>query len=94
MMTLEMITAMLDTAAADCYYSVSKDGTDIKVTVDDFAGFDSRWREIEREYEDPAAVEALLDWLEETADSAEGDFYEYYYFGEICVKVGYSSMDI
>lgn len=94
MMTTEMITAMLDTAAADSWYSVSEDGTEIAFTLNDFEGFDSHWNEIEREYENPAAVETLLDWLEENADSVEGDFYTTFYFGEISVELSYTSMDI
>ena len=32
--------------------------------------------------------------LEENADSADGDLYEYYHFGDIVVEVGYTSFDI
>ena len=35
-----------------------------------------------------------FDWLEENANSIDGDFYHYYHFGDIVVVVGYTSFDI
>ena len=69
-------------------------GNHIHLTINDFEGFDENWREIDREFVDEDAVDEVLEWLEDNADSAEGDFYEYYYFGEIVVEVGYTSFDI
>lgn len=91
-MTIEIITAQLDRISADSWYSVS--GTHIGLTINDFEGFDERWREVEREFVDGDAVDEVLEWLEERADRSEGDFYCYYYFGDIVVEVGYTSFDI
>ena len=92
MMTMEMITAQLDRALEDVSYEVHEDYIDL--TIEDFGGYDKHWREIEREFVDEDAVDEVLDWLEEHADKVEGDFYRYYYFGEIVVKMGYASFDI
>jgi hypothetical protein len=92
MMTIKMITEVLDTAAADMTYSDYDD--EIRVTIEDFIGFDEDWDEVYRDFEDKAAVEAVLDWLEEHADRVEEDLYGYYHFGDITVVVGYSSFDI
>jgi hypothetical protein len=81
MMTMEMITAQLDRVLEDVSYEVHEDYIDL--TIEDFGGYDKHWREIEREFVDEDAVDEVLDWLEEHADKVEGDFYRYYYFGEI-----------
>ena len=91
-MTIENITAQLDRISEDSWYDI--DDNRINLTIDDFEGFDDDWSEMDREFVDAAAVEEVLDWLEENADSAEGDFYEYYHFGDIVVEVGYTSFDI
>ena len=91
-MTIENITAQLDRISEDSWYDV--DDNRINLTIDDFEGFDDDWSEMDREFVDAAAVEEVLDWLEENADSADGDFYHYYHFGDIVVEVGYTSFDI
>ena len=91
-MTIETIIAQLDRISTDSYYDVSDNHIDL--TIDDFEGFDEDWHEIDREYDDPEAVEEVLEWLEENADFVDGDFYRYYHFGEIVVEVGYTSFDI
>ena len=91
-MTIETVIAQLDRISADSYYDVSDNHIDL--TIDDFEGFDEDWCEIDREYNDPAAVEEVLEWLEENADFVDGDFYRYHHFGEIVVEVGYTSFDI
>lgn len=93
MMTLEMITAQLDAVSADVSYHVADDGY-IWVTVEDFAGFDEDWSEIDRELEDAEAVDALIEWLEAHADSREGDFYYEYHFDAITVCLGWASYEI
>ena len=92
MTTIEMITAQLDTIAQDSWYDVV--GTEIDLTIDDFAGFDEDWCEIDREFVDGDAVDAVLAWLRETADFVDGDFYRYYHFGDVVVCVGWTSFDI
>ena len=91
-MTIELITAQLDRISADSYYDVTDNHIDL--TIDDFDGFDEDWNEIDREFVDEDLVDEVLEWLEENADYVDGDFYRYYYFGEIVVEVGYSSFDI
>lgn len=91
-MTIEIITAQLDRISEDSWYDV--DDNRINLTINDFEGFDDNWSEIDRELVDAKAVEEVLDWLEENADSSEGDFYEYYHFGDIVVEVSYTSFDI
>lgn len=92
MMTLEMITAKLDTIAQDSWYDV--DGNEVALTINDFEGFDEDWNEVDREFVDEDAVDEVLEWLEQNADRVEGDFYKYYYFGDIEVCVGATSFDI
>ena len=91
-MNKEIITAQLDRISEDSWYDV--DDNRINLTINDFEGFDDDWSEMNRELVDAKAVEEVLDWLEENADSYEGDFYEYYHFGDIVVEVGYTSFDI
>jgi hypothetical protein len=91
-MTIENIIAQLDRISADSSYNVNNNY--IELTIDDFEGFDEDWSEVDRELEDDIGVEEVLDWLEENADSVEGDFYCYYHFGDIVVEVGYTSFDI
>lgn len=63
----------------------------INITINDFAGFDDNWRELDREFVEPKMMDELNKFLYEVC---EGDFYIYgEAFGyEICV--GYTSMDI
>ena len=91
-MTIEMIIAQLDHISADSWYDVTDNHIDL--TINDFEGFDEHWSEVDRELVDEDAVDEVLEWLEENADFSEGDLYEYYYFGEIIVEVGYTSFDI
>ena len=92
-MTIEIITAQLDRISADSDYYVH--GNNIDLTINDFEGFDDDWCEVDREFVDAEkTVEEVLDWLEENADSVDGDFYHYYHFGNIVVVVGYTSFDI
>ena len=91
-MTIEIITAQLDRISADSDYYVH--GNNIDLTINDFEGFDDDWCEVDREFVDAETVEEVLDWLEENADSVDGDFYLYYHFGNIVVVVGYTSFDI
>ena len=91
---MEQIIEKLETIKTDAYYYVDDDDNEIRLTIDDFEGFDEDWSEVERELENHKAVEEVLEWLEENADYVDGDFYRSYYFGEIVVEVGYTSFDI
>ena len=63
-------------------------------TLQDFAGFDDRWREIEREYDDADAVDAFIEWCNTTADSYTDDIITEYHFGDVVLWLGYASADI
>lgn len=65
----------------------------IRVTVLDVEGFDENWNEVMRDY-DEVAIEQMEDTLAEVADKVEKDFYDYYYFEDCKVIVGYASYDI
>ena len=65
-----------------------------RLTLEDFEGFDEHWHEIMREYDNEAAVNALLDWLETNCTEQSEDFYTYYIFSDFRVIVGYASFDI
>lgn len=92
-----MMTMILDRLAAlgyDVMFSIDADGTTIHATLQDFEGFDEHWCEIEREYDDEDAVDAFLEWCEETADSYTLDLASDYHFGDITLWVCYASADI
>ena len=68
------------------------DGT-IRITVEDFEGFDDHWSEIMVDY-DEEAIEELQEWLEEQAVSVDDDYYTDYHFEGFSVRLGYASDDI
>jgi hypothetical protein len=92
MMTYEMVMELLATAGADLEV-FALDG-EISVTVQDFAGFDDSWREVDRELDDEDLVDSVQEQLEAMALSADGDFYRYYEFDDFTVVWGYASFDI
>ena len=65
-----------------------------RLTLEDFEGFNENWHEVEREYDNEEAINALLDWLETNCTEQREDFYTYYEFSDFQVIVGYSSFDI
>ena len=91
-MTIENIIAQLDRISADSYCEVN--GNRIDLTIDDFAGFDEDWNEVFRDFVNEDAIEEVLRWLKENADSIDDNLYRDYYFGDIVVEVGYTSFDI
>lgn len=91
-MTYEMMVEMLEALGQDVFFDEVEGGFD--VTVHDFEGFDDDWSEVERDFDDPDAVEHFLDVLEEESLSHEGDFYVVYHFEGFDVELGYSSFDI
>lgn len=92
MMTREMVMELLATAGADLDVDTCMDGT-VRVTVQDFEGFDEDWCEVEGDF-DEELVDSIQETLEESALSAEGDYYRYYEFDEFTVVWGYASMDV
>ena len=91
-MTIETILTQLDRISADSEYYVNDNY--INLTIDDFEGFDDDWSEVECEFVDEDTVDEVLEWLEENADYVDGDFYRYCHFGDIVVKIGYTSFEI
>lgn len=89
-MTKTEMLAILETLTEDIYYSV-KDNM-VRVTVDDFEGFDDDWHEIMREYANAERVEEFLDMLDEYPH--EGDFYVVYHFEDFDLQLGFTSFDI
>lgn len=65
-----------------------------EVTFDDYDGFDDDWCSIDRQFENEDAIEQLCEWLEKNCNEEEGNLYEYYYFDDFSVEIGYSSFDI
>ena len=65
----------------------------VRITVEDFEGFDDHWSEIMVDY-DEEAVEELQEWLEEQAVSVDDDYYTDYHFEGFSVRLGYASDDI
>ena len=93
MMTREMVIEQVEALGEDASYQTDADG-DLHITINDFDGFDEHWAEIEREYDNPDAVEAFLERLETEAHEAYEDCYDYYVMDGFTVKVGYTSFEI
>ena len=66
----------------------------IDLTINDFEGFDDNWNEVMRDYDNPNAVDALLDWLNANCVSKVDEFYAVYSFDGFAVQLGYASFDI
>lgn len=66
----------------------------IHLTIDDFKGFDDNWNEVMRDYNNPNAVNALLDWLDINCAFKVDEFYTIYSFDGFAVELGYTSFDI
>ena len=65
----------------------------IHVTIEDFEGFDEDWNEQMLDY-DANEVARMERRLAEVANKVERGFYDYYYFDDFTVVVGYASYDI
>ena len=84
---------MVDACGDDATLERRSDGT-YALTIEDFEGFDERWAEIEREYDNPDAVDALLDWLEAHCTGRDDNLYIHYVFSDFQLTFGYASFDI
>lgn len=93
MMTREMMVEALEALGADVDWFALSDGS-FDVDLQDFDGFDDDWGEIDRDYDDPEAVEAFLDMLDASCLSRDGDYYITYHFDGFDVRLGYASYDI
>ena len=94
MMTVEMMTAMLEALEEDALYSYDEDDAMFYVDLNDFEGFDDDWSEVMRDYTHPELVAQFEEMLEEQCLSQEGDFYVVYHFEGFSVHLGYTSFDI
>ena len=94
MMTIEKIIEMLDKISEDSFYWVYEEFKEIKLTIEDFGGFNEDWREKDRDLEDPKGVEEVLAWLEQKADFIDDEWCTEYHIGEIVVTVDYASSSI
>lgn len=86
---MTMLTHLEDTE--DAFFHTDAEGA-VHVTVQDFEGFSEDWDEVERDFVDEDAVDALLEYLEGTGTGG-GDFYRYYTVDGVEVVVGWASMD-
>lgn len=92
MMTINEITKRLDTLGNDVCYDVYDDK--LEITLNDFEGFDDDWEEVMREFDNPEAVDAMIEWLRVNANKVIDDFYTEFHFDNFVVEVGYASFDI
>ena len=93
MMGREEVMALLASAGEDLEVMEYEGSDVVRVTVQDFEGFDDDWSEIDREY-DEERLDAIQEALEAGALSVEGDYYVDYEFEGFVVRWGYASMDI
>ena len=89
---MTMIIDRLFALGADVAFSIT--GDTIYATLQDFAGFDSSWCEIEREYDDEDAVNAFIEWCEDTADTYTADLETVFHFGSVTLRLSCASADI
>lgn len=88
----DTIITLINACGCDIdFYTVNNT---IYITIDDFSGFDDDWNEIMRDYDNPDAVNALLNWLDNNCISQTGDLYTFYSFNDFKVELGYTSFDI
>ena len=64
------------------------------VTFQDFLGFTDDDKAEMRDYDNPAAVAYLENWLGNNCIKKEEDFYTTYFFKDFSVQVDYASYDI
>ena len=93
MMNLEMMINKVDELKNDVSMWLDEKESVLHITIEDFAGFDEDWSEVEKEV-DEEKVEAFLEMLKKECVSYECEFYHYYKFEGFSVKLGYTSYDI
>ena len=84
---------LVDACGVDAILERHSDGTYV-LTLEDFEGFDDDWNEVEREYVNEEAVDALLKWLEANCIERELNLYIHYVFPDFQLTLGYASFDI
>lgn len=90
---LEKFMELVNACGNDADLDYWSDGT-YYLILNDLEGFDRNWREVEREYDNEEAVNALLDWLEANYVERDADFYIRYTFLDFQLLLGYASFDI
>lgn len=88
MTTYETVMKMIKAMGNDADFEI-KDNI-IYVTIHDFEGFADDWSEVMREYENPEAVEAFEDLINECMIDDD----DLYHFNGFAVDVYYDSYDI
>ena len=63
------------------------------LTILDALEFDEDWEPIPRDYDNPKAIEFLLDWLENNCKHKSGTINIIYDFDDFSIMVDYSSYD-
>lgn len=91
-MTRTELVNTLNALGNDVFYSEYENVFD--VTINDFEGFDDDWNEIDRDFDNPQAVEDFEETLENECNYFEGDYSRTYYFDDFTVWLGYASQDI
>ena len=84
---------MVNACGTDAIIERHSDGTYV-LTLEDFDGFDDHWNEIEREFENEEAVDALLAWLEANCTERIANLYVHYVFSDFRLTLGYASFNI
>ena len=84
---------MVDACGVDAILERHSD-EEYHLTLEDFEGFDDDWNEVEREYDNEEAVDALLDWLEANYTERKSNLYIHYVFPDFQLTFGYASFDI
>ena len=90
-MTFEQMLSIIDGLGADATYFIANN--EICVDLVNFKGFDKNHNKIKRDFDNPEAVEAFEQILENEYISWECDFYTRYYFDGFSVRFGYTSLD-
>ena len=88
-MTFEQMLSIIDGLGEDANYFIVKN--EIYVYLVDLKGFDVNHNKIKRDYDNPEAVEAFKQMLENEYIYRECDFYTRYYCDGFSVRVSYTS---
>ena len=89
----EEIVARAEALDEDIF--VMESDNTIRLTVNDFEGFNTDWEEVMRDLDDEQGVQELLEYIATNALEAYTDtLYKTYAFEGFSVIVGYGSYDI
>ena len=88
----DTLMTLIDACENDVYF-FKKDRM-IHLTINDFEGFVGNWNEVMRDYDNPDAVNALLDWLNANCAFKVNELYTTYSFDGFAVHLGYASFGI